>query len=587
MRRIGWFLRDAWALARPYWTRSDERGRAWWLLTIVVALELALVGINVVLTYWQRAFYNALEAKDWDAFIGLLLWWYRTDEGWYPGFAPVAAAFILVAVYRLFQQQALTIHWRRWLTREYLDRWLGERAYYRIALTDPGTDNPDQRIADDIRLFIENGLSLALGLLSAVVTLLSFVVLLWTLSGPMTLFGIEIPGYLVWVALIYAVLGTWITHKVGRVLIPLNFQRQRVEADFRYALVRLRENAEGVALYGGEADEKRGLLARFHALMENWWAIMVATKRVTGLTASYTQIAVVFPFVVASPAYFSGRMPLGGLMQTAAAFGNVQGSLSWFVENYRTLAEWRATVDRLTTFEAAMDAARSAAESGEGVHAVTVVPAGGKAAAQPAALALRDVTLDLPDGRRLIEGAEARIAPGEAVVITGPSGSGKSTLFRAAAGIWPYGSGRVEVPEGARVLFLPQRPYFPLGSLRRAVCYPRDAEDFSDEQVRAALTEAGLPRLVDRLDEEDAWDRRLSGGEQQRLAVARALLVRPDVLFLDEATASLDPAAEERLYTVLKERLPGTAIVSIAHRPAVARFHDRGMRVEGGRLVAA
>ncbi|MBX6373683.1 MAG: ABC transporter ATP-binding protein/permease [Acetobacteraceae bacterium] len=581
MRRLGPFLRAAWTLAAPYWS-SEERWRARLLLGVVVALELSLVAMNVVLTYWQRAFYNALEARDWDAFIGLLLWWHRGAEGWMPGFTPIAFAFILVAVYRLYLQQALEIRWRRWLTREYLDAWLDRRAYYRIALTDPATDNPDQRIADDIRLFIEDGLTLGLGLLNAAVTLVSFVLVLWSLSGPLTLLGIEIPGYLVWVALLYATLGSWLIHRFGRTLIPLNFERQKVEADFRYALVRLRENAEGVALYGGEADEKRGLLARFQALMENWWRIMVTTKRVVGFSASYGQVAVVFPYVVASPAYFAGRTTLGGLFQTAAAFDQVRTSLSWFVDqgNYRQIAEWIATVQRLTSFREAIDAANAGAvaQADTGLH---VEPTPGPD------LALRDVTIALPEGRRLIEDACLTVAPADSVLITGPSGSGKSTLFRAAAGIWPFGSGRVEVPEGASALFLPQRPYFPLGSLRRAVCYPRDAAAFTDEQIRTALRDAGLPHLVDRLDETDAWDRRLSGGEQQRLAVARALLLRPDFLFLDEATASLDPAGEERLYAVLKERLPGTAIVSIAHRPAVARFHDRRLRVEDGRLMPA
>jgi putative ATP-binding cassette transporter len=381
------------------------------------------------------------------------------------------------------------------------------------------------------------------------------------------------------VALAYAVVGTWLAHLVGRPLIRLNFNQQKVEADFRFALVRLRENAEGVALYSGEADEKRGLLARFQALMENWWAIMVATKRLTFFTASYTQAAIVFPFVVASPRYFSGEIPLGGLTQTATAFGEVQGALSWFVDNYARLTEWRATVTRLTGFADAVAASRAAAAAGEGVQA----------APDPAteSLALEGVTLALPGGRVLLEGATVAVRRGEAVLITGASGSGKSTLFRAIAGIWPFGAGRVRIPEGARALFLPQRPYLPLGTLRRAVCYPDDAAAHDDAAVRAALADAGLAHLLPRLDEEDSWGQRLSGGEQQRVALARALLARPDWLFLDEATASLDPAGEARFYGLLKERLPGTTLVSIAHRPAVAQYHGRALRVEEGRLVEA
>ncbi|MBR0649576.1 ABC transporter ATP-binding protein/permease [Roseomonas terrae] len=567
MRRLGPFLRDAWALARPYWS-SEDRWKARGLLAVVVALNLSLVGMTVLLTYWQRAFYNALEAKDQEAFVALLFTWHRTeDEVFLPSFALVAAAYILIAVYQLYLRQALQIRWRRWLTEVYLAQWLEQRAYYRMALTDPETDNPDQRIAEDARLFVDYTLTLGLGLMNSVVTLFSFIIVLWSLSGPLVVLGIDIPGYMVWVALIYAALGTWLAHLIGRPLIALNFTQQKVEADFRYALVRFRENVEGIALHGGEADEKRGLTQRFRALMENWWGIMTATKRLTFFTAGYTQVAIVFPIVVAAPGYFAGRFPLGGLIQTSSAFGQVQGALSWFVDNYRELTEWRATVERLTGFSRAVAAAHRA-EGGPTT-----------AAGSTASLSIRDVTLGLPDGRLLIEHGNAEVAPGESVVITGASGSGKSTLFRAIADIWPFGSGRIELPTTGRVLFLPQRPYIPLGSLKRAVCYPENEADFSDEAVVEALEAAELGHVVPRLHEADAWDRRLSGGEQQRLALARALLLKPDWLFLDEATASLDPGAEERLYARLKERLPGTALVSIAHRPAVAQFHDRGLRV--------
>ena len=339
--------------------------------------------------------------------------------------------------------------------------------------------------------------------------------------------------------------------------------------------MRFRENVEGIALHGGEADEKRGLTTRFRALMENWWSIMTATKRLTLFTVGYQQVASIFPIVVAAPAYFAGRIPLGGLIQTSSAFNQVQDSLSWFVENYSVLTEWRATVERLTGFTRAVATARSA---GTGPVAAQGTQPG---------LVLDDVTLALPDGRRLLEGGQASVAPGDSVVITGASGSGKSTLFRAIAGIWPFGSGRVSLPASGRALFLPQRPYIPLGSLKRAVCYPEDEAGFTDAQVAEALEAAELGHIVPRLHDAEAWDKRLSGGEQQRLALARALLLKPEWLFLDEATASLDPGAEERLYATLKARLPGTALISIAHRPAVATFHDRGLKVEGGRLVEA
>ncbi len=574
MRAFSPFLRDAWALTRPYWS-SEDRWKARGLLAAVIALNLSLVGMTVVLTYWQRAFYNALEAKDAAAFTALLFTWHESEDGGFlPSFTLVAALYILIAVYALYLRQALEIRWRRWLTEIYLTQWLEGRAYYRMALTDPETDNPDQRIAEDARMFVAQTLGLGLGLMRSVVTLASFIVVLWSLSGPMTIFGITIPGYMVWVALIYAVIGTWLAHLIGRPLIRLNFNQQKVEADFRYALVRFRENVEGIALHGGETDEKRGLTTRFRALMENWWSIMTATKRLTLFTVGYQQVASIFPIVVAAPAYFAGRIPLGGLIQTSSAFNQVQESLSWFVENYSVLTEWRATVERLTGFTRAVATARTA---GTGPVATKGTQPG---------LVIDGVTLALPDGRVLVNGAEASIAAGDSVVITGASGSGKSTLFRAIAGIWPFGSGRVSLPGSGRALFLPQRPYIPLGSLKRAVCYPEDEAGFTDAQVTEALEAAELGHLVPRLHDADAWDKRLSGGEQQRLALARALLLKPDWLFLDEATASLDPGAEERLYARLKERLPGTALVSIAHRPAVAQFHDRGLRVDGQRLVA-
>lgn len=571
MRSLTPFLRDAWALARPYWN-SEERWRARALLAIVILLNLALVGMGVLLTYWQRAFYNALEAKDFNAFTQLILWGHGDEDGFMPGFTLVAAIYILVGVYALYLQQALQIRWRRWLTERFLTGWLQGRAYYRISLTDQGTDNPDQRIADDMRLFVDDTLALGLGLMNAVVTLLSFVFVLWGLSGPMEVLGVSIPGYMVWVALVYSVVGTFLAHRIGRKLIGLNFLQQRVEADFRYALVRFRENMEGVALHGGEAQEQRGLLARFGAVIQNWWGIMRATKQLTFFTSGYAQLAVIFPIVVAAPAYFAGRMPLGGLIQTSSAFGEVQGAMSWIVTNYARLTEWRATVERLTGFQRALSAAHAAAGEGLARHP-----------SRDGALRAEALRLALPDGRVLAEDAALGLQPGEAVLVTGASGSGKSTLFRALSGIWPFARGQLAMPPGD-TLFLPQRPYLPLGTLRDAIAYPHAAAEFSEAQILAALDQAGLGALAPRLDESEAWDRRLSGGEQQRLALARALLLKPRWLFLDEATASLDPEAEENLYATLRRELPETGILSIAHRPAVSRHHDRVLRFAEGRL---
>jgi putative ATP-binding cassette transporter len=574
MRRFGLSLRDAWRLAGPYW-RSEERGRALLLLAAVVGLNLATVGMDVLISFWNREFFNSIQERDEAAFFELLLWGRQTESGPMPGFVFIAAVYIGVAVYALYLQQALQIRWRRWLTREYLDGWLADRAYYRIALADAGTDNPDQRIAEDLRMFVDETLTLGLGLMRSVVTLLSFVLVLWSLSGPLTVLGVSVPGYVVWVALLYAALGTGLTHLIGRRLIGLNFARQRAEADFRYALVRLRDNVEGVALHAGEADEKRGLLDRFGVLVGNWWEIMVATKRLTLFTTAYGQAAVVFPYLVAAPRYFSGAIPLGGLTQTADAFSQVQGALSWIVDKYRTSPSGGPRCSGSTA--SAPPWTRRGARR-------RPAPARRRRRGRPRPRARR--RHPGPAGRAGAGGGRVlRIAPGESVLVSGPSGSGKSTLFRAVAGIWPFGRGRVRLPADARALFLPQRPYLPLGTLRRALCYPVDPARVPDEAARAALRDAGLGHLEPRLDEEDAWDRRLSGGEQQRVALARALLLKPDWLFLDEATASLDPEAEAAFYTLLKERLPGAAMVSIAHRPAVARYHGRALRLRDRRLV--
>jgi putative ATP-binding cassette transporter len=583
MRGLGSFLVDAWRLVRPYFN-SEEKWSARGLLLAIVLMRLSLVGMNVVLSYWGREFFNSLQQKDWDAFIGLLFTYRQTDSGWMPGFSEVAVIYILIAIYVTYLTQWLQIRWRRWLTGRFLDEWLADRAYYRIGLTADragiGTDNPDQRIAEDLRDLSDGALTYGLSLMSNVVTLFSFVGILWGLSGSFTLLGFDIPGYMVWVALIYAVIGTWLTHLVGRPLFQLNFRQQRVEADFRYALVRLRENVEGVALYGGETEEKQHLITRFAQVVGNWRSIMTWTKRLNALTTGYDQVASVFPYLVAAPRYFFGTMPLGGLTQTAGAFGHVQGALSWFVSFYSALAGWRATVERLATFWRTIQKARDGARQG---LRLTNAPDG--------AVALHDVTLALPDGTRLLENADLTLTPGVAVLITGRSGSGKSTLFRAIAGIWPFGSGQVARPSGT-CLFLPQRPYLPLGTLSHAIAYPAGPDAYPRADIVTALEAAGLAHLVARLDADENWAQSLSGGEQQRVALARALLAKPDWLFLDEATASLDPDAETALYDTLRRLLPATTIVSISHNPAVARFHARTLvfRREDampGALVAA
>ncbi len=583
MRGIGPFLKDAWRLARPYFVTSEERWSARGLLVAIVAMNLTLVGLSVVLSFWRREFYNALQDKDWKAFLELLFLYRRTDSGFMPGFCEVAGVHIVLAVYSVYLNQMLQIRWRRWLTGQYLNEWLSDRAYYNISLTADraavGTDNPDQRISEDLRDFTSMSLSLTLDLLSNIVSLCSFVGILWGLSGAIEAFGIPIPGYMVWVALAYALVGTTLTHLVGRPLSILNFRQQRVEADFRYALVRIRENMESIALYRGEAEEGVTLRDRFAQVIENWYRIMRRTKLLNSLVNGYAQIAIIFPIVVAAPRYFSGGMQLGGLMQTVGAFGSVQSSMSWFVDSYADIARWRAIVERLSTFHRAIVTAR--AES----HGGFVIVEGKAGVVQ-----LRDVTMNLPNGTELLDHADLTLTAGHSIMITGRTGSGKSTLFRVLAGIWPFGKGEVEVPPNS--FFLPQRPYIPLGTLRHVITYPNATNAFTDQEIDQALRDAGLSSLCERVDSDDNWPQRLSGGEQQRVALVRALLAKPDWIFLDEATASLDPEAEAALYDVLKRRLPNATLVSIAHRTSLTDLHDTRMvfkREDGrpGTLVEA
>ncbi len=572
MNKISSTLATVWRIAIPYF-RSEDRWAGRGLLAAVIAIELAIVAINVLITQWNARFYNALQDRNWENFVSELIY-----------FSVLAAIFIALAVYQLYLNQWLQIRWRRWMTTNYLGRWLHDANHYRMQLAGEVADNPDQRITEDVEAFVTQTLSLGIGLLSSVVTLVSYVVILWALSleAPLTIGGQEIgiPGYLVWGALIYSIFGTVLTHWIGSPLVQLNFFKQRYEADFRFNLVRVRENAEQIALLQGEAAERERLGERFRKVVDNWLAIMSRTKRLTAFTASYGQASVVFPFILTAPAYFSGKIQLGTMMQVSSAFSNVQSALSFFVTAYRTLAEWRAVVERLDGFEAAMTNGEALKSSSQTIGAVR---ADGKA------IALRDIEITLPDGAPLIAAQNLSFRPGERVLVKGPSGSGKSTLFRAIAGIWPFGKGSVHVPEGASLMMLPQRPYFPVGALGEAIAYPSTPGTFAPEKIADALKAVGLPALAARLDEHGHWNRMLSLGEQQRLGLARALLHEPGFLFLDEATASLDEPSEAALYRLLAERLPQTAIVSIGHRSTLDEFHGRQAQVrrEDGRFTLA
>ncbi|HZP68680.1 MAG TPA: ABC transporter ATP-binding protein/permease [Pseudolabrys sp.] len=553
-----------WRLASPYF-RSEDKWPGRILLAAVIAIELSIVGINVLLNSWNNSFYNALQDKNWDAFIYQLGY-----------FCVLATTFIFLAVYQLYLNQWLQIRWRRWLTQSYLENWLAGSNHYRMQLLGDAADNPDQRIAEDVKQFIDAGttgigiLPIGLRLLNAIVTLFSFAVILWNLSAaaPLHAFGFkfDIPGYLLWAALIYAIVGTSLTHLVGRPLVALNFQQQRYEADFRFNLVRVRENSEQIALLHGEGAEGTRLLGRFGNVVSNWMAIMSRQKKLTFLTAGYSQAAVVFPYVVVSPAYFAGAVQLGGLMQTANAFGQVQDALSVFVNVYRQLAEWRAVVERLAGFDQSVAAARNAAVT---PPVIRVIPG------EASAVTLNDLTVRLPTGVLLVNASDISVKLGEHVLVSGPSGAGKSTLFRALGGVWPFGEGTITVPRQARMMILPQRPYFPIAPLAAAVAYPAEPGHFESSRVVDLIEAVGLPALVPRIEEEAHWNRMLSLGEQQRLGIARALLYAPDFLFLDEATASLDEPAEAALYDLLARRLRGASIVSIGHRATLAAFHRR------------
>ncbi|OOG45401.1 ABC transporter ATP-binding protein/permease [Polaromonas sp. A23] len=568
------FCRKSWALAKPYF-QSEDKWKARGLLLAIVLLNLGAVYMLVLLNEWNRVFYDALQEKNQPVF------WEQLGR-----FTYLAFAFIIIAVYRFYLTQLLEVRWRAWMTAHYLKRWLADHAFYQMELaryasnedkaaTTP--DNPDQRIQEDLNLFTTYTVSLSMGLLNAVVTLLSFVGILWSLSGPFafTLGGtsFNIPGFMVWMAVLYCTVGSVLTHYIGRPQIRLNFLQQRYEADFRHHLVRVREYSESIALDKGETVERVHLDTRFSTVLGNYLTLIKKQKNLIWFTNFFGQAAVVFPFIVAAPRFFSGAIQLGQLMQISSAFGRVQDSLSWFVDNYSSLAAWRATTDRLTGFEESFVALAQARRAQAAINSVAINDS-------TDSLDTQDLTLTLPTGAVLLAGLSLHAKAGDNVLIKGPSGSGKSTLFRALAGIWPFSRGRTTLP--ANAMFIPQRPYFPNGSLRDALAYPQPAASYSDAQLQQALEDALLPKLTHRLDDEDAWSQKLSGGEQQRLAIARVLLKKPAWLFADEATSALDEDAEKTLYERLlaQTKQAGGAIVSIAHRPTVAAFHGKRWELE-------
>lgn len=552
----------AWRLMSSYW-HSQEKWKARGLLAGVIALTLGQVYMLVLLNGWNNDFYNALQQRAFESFWPLI--------GQFAGFAFL---HIIFAVYAVYVRQILEIKWRKWMTDKYLDRWLGHQTYYRLQVAgQDDMDNPDQRIADDVNSFVNLTLGLFVGVLKQATSLVAFVVILWNLSGsldiPLGDTVLSVPGYMVFVTLIYSVVGTWLAHKVGRKLIRLNYDQQRFEADFRFSMVRVRENSESVAFYGGEKPELQNFRERFALVIGNFWGLMKRTKLLNFYVNGYAQIAIIVPVLMCAPQYFNGTMQLGGFMQTISAFGRVQDALSYFVESYDSIAQYVAVIRRLGGFAGHMEEAEALAPSFDFTKNTSN------------ALQLWQMDIALPDGRQLAEKLSIAVPAGKRLLISGGSGAGKSTLLRAIAGIWPYGTGEISLPTGWRTMFLPQRPYLPLGSLRRAVYYPQPVPENTDDNLTGLLERFGLQNLAGQLDAVDDWSRILSLGEQQRLAFIRILLLRPDIVFLDESTSALDEPREAQAYEILHQLLPQMAVVSVGHRSSLLNCHDKQLVLAG------
>ena len=548
------FFRDVWYLTKSYW-QSEEKKKAFFLLGCIIALTLGVVYMLVLLNQWNNSFYSALQNYDAKKIFDELI-----------HFSWLAAIYILLAVYSYYLQQTLILNWRRWLTTRFIDIWLQNKTYYNLQMFGKDTDNPDQRISEDVRQFVEMTLSFGIGILKAFCTFASFVVILYNLSGSLsfTFMGKTwtINGYMLWASLLYSVIGTYITHLVGRKLVKINFIQQKYEADFRFSMIRLRESAESVAFYRGEAQEGKVFKNRFKLLLDNFWQLVNKQKQLVFLNSGYSQIAIIFPFVVAMNRYLAKEVSLGGLMQVASAFGRVQDSLSYFVDMYSSIAQWQAVVMRLTYFGRHM---HEVSQQAEQFHVERF--------ATSEAVSVEQMQVNLPDDTVLLQDINFNLQPGRNVLIKGVSGSGKSTLLRALAGIWPFVSGKINLPKTEELIFIPQKPYIPLGSLREALLYP-GRKPLSDEELLYLLDLCQIGYLRDKLDLVADWSHVLSVGEQQRLAFVRAHIQEPKWLFLDEATSALDEDTEAAMYALLAERLRQTTLVSIGHRSTLNKYHE-------------
>lgn len=553
------FFRDVWYLTKSYW-QSEEKKKAFFLLGCIIALTLGVVYMLVLLNQWNNSFYSALQSYDAKKIFDELI-----------HFSWLAAIYILLAVYSYYLQQTLILNWRRWLTTRFIDIWLQNKTYYNLQMFGKDTDNPDQRISEDVRQFVEMTLSFGIGILKAFCTFASFVVILYNLSGSLsfTFMGKTwtINGYMLWASLLYSVIGTYITHIVGRKLVKINFIQQKYEADFRFSMIRLRESAESVAFYRGEAQEGSVFKQRFKMLLDNFWKLVNKQKQLVFLNSGYSQIAIIFPFVVAMNRYLTKEVTLGGLMQVASAFGRVQDSLSYFVDMYSSIAQWQAVVMRLTCFGHHM---HDVYQQAERFHVERFAAAD--------VVEVDNMQINLPDGKPLLENISFTLHPGHNVLIKGVSGSGKSTLLRAISGIWPFVDGKIFLPERDKLMFIPQKSYLPLGTLRAALNYPGN-KPIDDTELIYLMDLCQIGYLKDKLDLEADWSHVLSVGEQQRLAFVRAHIQQPQWLFLDEATSALDEDTEANMYSLLQERLQQTTVVSVGHRSTLNKYHELVLRL--------
>lgn len=582
-------LRIAWALTRPFFT-SRGAGLAWVLVVAVVILNFVEVAFSVFLTDWNQRLFNAAQDLNRARFLHELT-----------VFPFVVAGLIAAYTAEDYCGRILRLRWRAWLTAKCVSLWMKDQSYYRLRFNEAGTDNPDQRISEDVATFVDRTFVLLTNLLSSVIGLTSFIAILWRISGKTPLWlpylgTVQMPGVMVFAVLAYALLGSLGIHFLGRPLVDLEYAQERREADFRFSLIRLRENAENVALYAGEKVERSILDLRFADILDNWRRLIYRRVALGGTTNLYNNAATLVPWFLLAGRFFSGAIKLGDIIQASSAFDQVRSYLSVLINNYGTFASWQATVNRISGFATALNQIRTPMVSQSQSLSLTDFRAAllGSSPGLPAAhqhieledsggstLRVQHLATRAPDGRLLGQATSFEIAPGERVLLRGPSGSGKTTLLRAIATLWPYGSGRISSPPLRRLL-LAQRPYLPLGTLRDALCYPQVASAVPDAKVREAMTAVGLAPLIPKLDAAAEWSHALSLGEQQRIGFARALLLKPELLVLDESTSALDEAAEAQLYGLVIERLPRAIVLSVGHRQTLERYHHRSVSMGEG-----